>query len=58
MKRFKHFIQDNTGMSEFLQLAIIIAIVAVIALAIIGLGTGISSKVEEAQSALDAIGSI
>lgn len=58
MKRLKNFIQDNAGMSEFLQLAIIIAIVAVIALAIIGLGTGISSKVEEAQSALDAIGSI
>lgn len=58
MKRFKSFVQDNAGMSEFLQLAIIIAIVAVIALAIIGLGTGISSKVEEAQSALDAIGSI
>ena len=58
MSQFKNFIQDETGMSEFLQLAIIIAIVAVIALAIVTLGSGISGKVEEAQSALDSITSI
>lgn len=54
MKLFKSFWKDESGM-EFLQLAIIIIIVAALAAAVWALAQGVLSKLEEAQTEIEGI---
>lgn len=54
MKHLKSFWKDESGM-EFLQLAIIIIIVAALASLVWGIAQGVMSKLQEAQTGIEGI---
>ena len=54
MSRLKRFLRDESGM-EFLQVAIVVLIVAALAIAVIAIGTAIKEKAEGASQAVGAV---
>ena len=52
---FRSFWKDEGGF-EFLQLAIVIVIVAMLAVVVYGIATSAQGKLQEAQDMLDGIG--
>ncbi len=54
MSRLKRFLRDESGM-EFLQVAIVVLIVAALAIAVIAIGTAIKEKAEGASLAVGAL---
>jgi Flp pilus assembly pilin Flp len=54
MIRFKNFLRDESGM-EFLQVAVIVLIVAALAVAIVAIGKAIKTKADSAATEVGGI---
>ncbi len=54
MIRFKHFLRDESGM-EFLQVAVIVLIVAALAVAVVAIGKAIKTKANDAATSVGTI---
>ena len=54
MTRFKRFHRDESGM-EFLQVAVIVLIVATLAVTIVSIGNAIKAKANEAATSVGTI---
>ena len=54
MIRFKHFLRDEGGM-EFLQVAVIVLIVAALAVAVVAIGKAIKTKANYAATSVGTI---